>query len=115
MEAFNVRLKRLMGLKNLNNSSLGRQINKVPSTVKNWVDGIGKPELNTLEDMAEILGVTPAYLLYGVEDPPKKNLLEEPQAVYGIPKEDLIEFYKWKADMATKQVERLKSIEVDAK
>jgi transcriptional regulator with XRE-family HTH domain len=114
MEAFNVRLKRLMGLKNLNNSSLGRHIKKVPSTVKNWVDGIGKPEINTLELIAEILDVTPAYLLYGVEEKPPQNVLREPEPVYGIPKEDLIEFYKWKAKEATKQVERLKRIDVDA-
>ncbi len=123
MEDFKGRLSRLMKEKNFNNSSLGREIEKVPSAVKKWVDGEGMPELKAIDKIAKILQVSPAYLLYGVEETPPM-VLREPEPVYGveITKDELIEFYKWKAEKAnneaetaTKQVERLKSTEVDAK
>lgn len=113
MEDFKGRLARLMKEKNFNNSSLGREIDKVPSTVKKWVDGEGMPELKAIDKIASTLQVSPAYLLYGVEDLNPK---------IGISSEELIEFFKWKSEKATKeaeianlQVERLKSTEVDAK
>ena len=116
--------------KNYNNSSLQRALGyKSPSSVQRWVAGSGMPELSAIKEIAKALGVSPSYLLEGVEDKKsyeiKSNsdaqLVQEPVSTYGISKEDLIEFYKWKAakskeeaEKATKQVERLKSTEVDA-
>jgi len=128
MEDFKARLWRLMQKNNLNNSSLGRLLDKAPSTVKFWREGKW-PEMPTIEKIAEVLNVTPAYLLYGIEDSGKpynvKNhqstQVAELETTYGIPKEDLIEFYQWKAqkskqeaESALKQAERLKSDKVDA-
>ncbi len=115
----------LMKEHRLNNSSLGRLIDKVPSTVKKWADGLGMPELSIIDKIASELKTTPAYLLYGIKEPDPPNELQEPTAVYGtikLDKEELIEFYKWKADkatkeseVATKQIERLQNSQVDAK
>jgi transcriptional regulator with XRE-family HTH domain len=124
MEEFKDRLKKLMKGKKFNSSSLSRQLGKASTTVLNWVDGKAMPELNIIEKIAAELGTTPAYLLYGIKEPDPPNQLQEPAAVYGtikLDKEELIEFYKWKADkavkeseQATKQIERLQNSQVDA-
>lgn len=124
MEDFVTRLKRLMSEKKLNNSSLQRELGyKSPSTVQAWVKGKGMPELSAIPEVAKALGVTPSYLLHGVEEHEHTpNKVEEPMASYGISKDELVEFFQWKAakanekaEEAQKQVERLKSTEVDAK
>lgn len=113
---------------NLNNSSLGRLIDVSPSTVKFWREGKW-PEMPKIEKIAEALKTTPSYLVYGVEENKAYKIqesgskqLQEPLGQYGITKDELVEFFKWKAEKAikeaetaTKQVERLKSTEVDAK
>jgi transcriptional regulator with XRE-family HTH domain len=109
MKKFNERLEALMNEKKYNNSSLSRKLNKVPSTVKKWVDGDGMPELPIFYQLANLLGVKPSYLLFGDEEQPL--ILEEPKAKYGIPKEDLIEFYEWKAKEALRKAEMLKQME----
>lgn len=110
MENFNERLQALMDEKKLNNSSLSRKLNKVPSTVKKWVDGDGMPELPIFYQLANLLGVRPSYLLFG-EHEVQKYPVEEPKPAYGISKEDLIEFYEWKAKEATRKAEMLKQME----
>ena len=112
MKNFNERLEALMNEKKYNNSSLSRKLNKVPSTVKKWVDGDGMPELPIFYQLANLLGVKPSYLLFGDEE--KEPLtLAEPNPAYGIPKEDLIEFYEWKAKEATRKAKMLKQMELD--
>lgn len=127
MEDFKARLWRLMQSKNLNNSSLGKILGKAPSTVKYWREGTW-PEMATLIKIAEALEVSLEYLLFGIKGQKSYEIkesddlhLQEPEERYGIKKDDLIEFFIWKAEKATqqaqeatKQVERLKSTEVDA-
>lgn len=81
------------------------------------------PELNIIDKIAQTLGTTPAYLLYGIKELAPPEQLREPEETYGIriEKSELIEFYKWKADqaakaseIATKQIERLQNSQVDA-
>ena len=96
MENFKKRLEKLMAERNFNNSSLGRKIGKVPTTVKNWVDGKGMPEMNVIEELAKALDTTPAYLLFGIKEE-EITRVSEPMVNYGevtIKKEELLEFYQ---------------------
>jgi transcriptional regulator with XRE-family HTH domain len=129
MSDFKERLLKLMKERNFNNSTLGEALGyKSPSTVLKWTTGKGMPDLHKIDQLAKALGADPSYLLfgtyaakpYGIES--QQLTAAEPVSAYGISKEDLIEFYKWKAEKATqqaeeatKQAERLKSTEVDAK
>ncbi|MCP9765167.1 helix-turn-helix domain-containing protein [Lacihabitans soyangensis] len=129
MSDFKERLAKLMKERNFNSSTLGEALGyKSTSTVLKWISGKGMPDLHKIQDLAKTLDVDPAYLLFGTQ-PPKQYATEqklgqflEPNTPYGISPEELIEFYKWKANKATEeaqranlQVERLKSTEVDAK
>lgn len=93
--------------KNLNNSSLGRLLDKSPSTVKFWREGTW-PEMPTLIKIAQVLEVTLEYLLFGEKkEEVRSKSASDTISTDEISKDDLIEFYRWKADKAIKQNQEL--------
>lgn len=117
-----------MDKKKFNNSTLAIELGySSASSVQKWVKGRGMPELKRIPQIAKTLDVSESYLLHGVQDQKdydtesEVSKVEEPMATYGISKDELIEFYQWKAnkskleaETAIKQVEKLKSDKVDA-
>ena len=93
--------------KNLNNSSLGRLLDKSPSTVKFWREGTW-PEMPTLVKIAQVLEVTLEYLLFGEKkEEVRSKSASDTISTDEISKDDLIEFYRWKAEKALKQNQEL--------
>lgn len=62
---FKDRLRQLMEEHGYSGRSLGRVIDVAHPTVYSWLDGKTRPRAENIESMANIFGVTPAYLLYG--------------------------------------------------
>lgn len=64
-------LQNLMSERNLSNYKLAKMVGCSQSTVKYWLDGSSVPQNRTINSLADVLGVTPAYLrgeedLYGL-------------------------------------------------
>lgn len=63
------RLETLLQAKNQGNQSeMARYVGVSPQAVQKWCAGQSEPRGKNLEMAAEFLGVTPAYLKFGVED-----------------------------------------------
>jgi len=64
-----------------NQSEMARHIGVTPQAVQKWLAGITEPRGKNLELAAEFLGVTPAYLKFGMhvmaEGPTDKKLIED--------------------------------------
>lgn len=69
--SFAVILQNLMNERNLSNYKLAKMVGCSQSTVKYWLDGSSMPQNRTISTVADVLGVSPAYLrgeedLYGL-------------------------------------------------
>lgn len=127
METIGHRIKRLRKEKKMSQDQLGDMVGVKQTAVSGWENDKNYLDRVNLKKLAEVLQVKLKYLEYGEEEYQQKSqnistpVINEPLAEYGITKDELIEFYKWKAEKATqeaetaiKQVERLKSTSVDA-
>jgi transcriptional regulator with XRE-family HTH domain len=111
MEDFKTRLEKLMKKEGYNQSSLARKLDIKPQTVSLWLLGKAMPELPLHYKIAEILNVSPAFITYGqvytINEEDNSQVAEE-QTGYNIKTDDLIEFYKWKAEKKTEEAEKAK-------
>jgi transcriptional regulator with XRE-family HTH domain len=110
MENFSDRLNRLMKEKKISQTKLSQLLDIRQSTVSSWCREISMPDVPTQIKIAEIFEVKPEYLTYGVEKSELETTfigLEDTKENFGITKDELIEFYKWKADKAVKEKDEL--------
>jgi transcriptional regulator with XRE-family HTH domain len=99
MENFANRLKQKRKAKNLTQSQLAKLLGMDKhNAVSNWENGIAKPSADDLQKISEILEVSVDWLLKGLE----KYII--PQGKIAISQEDYIEYLKYKADKAEKEV-----------
>ena len=71
----NIRNFRL--LRGYTQASLGILLNKAPNTVANWEKGVSSPDVDTLEEMCNILMVTPNEMLGWSESKELNTFLKE--------------------------------------
>lgn len=111
MEEFKDRLQKLISKAGYNQSSLARKLDIKPQTVSLWLNGKATPELPIHIKLAEILGVSPAFITYGhvytINEEQNSQVADE-QTGYNIKTDDLIEFYRWKAEKKTEEAEKSK-------
>lgn len=55
-------------------SALARLMGVEPSTVQRWEAGTKMPTLETVEQLAEVLGASPAFLAFGIITAPLKEV-----------------------------------------
>ena len=63
MSSFSTNLKVLMSQKGLNGKQLANQLGVSPSTVSMWLTGRSKPNIDTLDKIAEVLQVSTESLI----------------------------------------------------
>lgn len=65
-KAIGDRIRACREAKKLSQNDLGKFIGRTRSAVAQWENGYAPPSIFDVEDMATVLGVSPAYLAYGV-------------------------------------------------
>ncbi len=70
---------------NISQSELARKIGVTPQAVQKWEKAKTVPRGSTLQKLADALGVSPAYIQFGISDPvPAYPAVEQEKAEYTI-------------------------------
>ena len=64
-EVFTLRLKDGLALSKVSQRELARRISVHPNTVQKWLKGENLPELDKIDGIADVLNVTPSWLIGG--------------------------------------------------
>jgi transcriptional regulator with XRE-family HTH domain len=94
MENFSDRLSRLMKSKKISQTKLSEELNIRQTTISAWCLGKTMPDISTQIKLANFLDVKPEYLTYGVD---VDKAIREATDPAQVSKDELLEFYKWKA------------------
>ncbi len=73
MDRFNNRLKQALTLRNMSQRALSRACGVSAGNISSYLHGRFEPKADTLEKMARVLDVSPAWLL-GYDVPPDRDL-----------------------------------------
>lgn len=76
------RLFRARGALNLSLSDLAERLDVLPDTVSDWERDRSEPEDEKLSRLADLLGVTPKWLIAGITEP--SGVVLSPSAVQGL-------------------------------